>query len=96
MNQSIPFSYLTIQVSVNDGNPHKVELYTDVTGEWLISGSAQPQSDQLFQWETIAGDAVNHRFWLQNQTQFLEVNGRARYGNVMYSTKQVGVPSCVT
>jgi len=83
VNQSIPFSYLSVEVVSNDGKPHKVQLYTDISGEWLA------QSDQAFAWETVTGSTVNHRFWLQNQTQATEVNGRLRDGYVMYSTKQV-------
>ena len=83
MNQSIPFSYLAVELASNDGNPHQVELYTDITGEFLS------QSDQLFEWGIATGNTVSHQFSLQNQTQFLEVNGRLRYGSVMYSTTQV-------
>jgi len=83
VNQSIPFSFLSVEVSANDGQPHRVQLYTDVSGEWLA------QSDQDFVWETIAGGTINHRFWLKNQTQLTEVSGRIRDGSVIYSTKQV-------
>ena len=83
VNQSIPFSFLSVEVSANDGQPHQVQLYTDVTGEWLA------QSDQAFEWETIASGTINYRFWLQNQTQFTEVSGRIRDGSVVYATKQV-------
>lgn len=91
VNQSIPFSYLTVEAASSDGSSHTVQVYTDVTGEWLVPGSLQ-ESDQLFQWQAVAGDTINYQFSLQNQTQFLQVNGRARYGSVMYSTKKV-VPS---
>lgn len=88
VNQSIPFSYLAVDVAPNDGSSHSVQLYTDVSGEWLVPGNLPPES-QLFLWETTIGDTVNHQFLLQNQTQFLEVDGRVRYGNVTYSTKKV-------
>lgn len=88
VNQSIPFSYLTVEVAANDGNSHAVQLYTDVTGEWLVPGNL-PESDQLFQWQTTVGDTIHHQFSLQNQTQFLEVDGRVRYGNITYSTQKV-------
>jgi hypothetical protein len=42
VNQSIPFSYLSVEVVANDGKPHQVQLYNDVSGEWLA------QNDQLF------------------------------------------------
>ncbi|KAF9791272.1 hypothetical protein BJ322DRAFT_439174 [Thelephora terrestris] len=83
VNQSIPLSYLGVEVASNDGNPHQVELFTDIDGEWL----AQP--DQFVQWNTTVGDVVTHQFSLQNQTQFGEVNGRLRYGSIVYSTEQV-------
>jgi len=83
VNQSIPFSFLSVQVSTNDGQPHKVQLYTDISGEWLA------QSDQDFVWEAIAGGTINHRFWLKDQTPVTEVGGRIRDGSVIYSTKQV-------
>ncbi|KAF9782928.1 hypothetical protein BJ322DRAFT_182840 [Thelephora terrestris] len=88
VNQSSPFSFLSVEVAANDGNSHSVWLYTDVTGEWLIR-SNEPESDQLFEWETTPGTTVSHQFSLQKQTPFLEVNGRPRYGSVVYSTKQV-------
>ncbi|KAF9780602.1 hypothetical protein BJ322DRAFT_1164970 [Thelephora terrestris] len=75
-------SYLGVKVASNDGNPRQVELFTDIDGEWL----AQP--DQLVQWSTTVGDVVTHQFLPQNQTQFGEVNGRLRYGSVVYSTEQ--------
>jgi hypothetical protein len=38
VKQSIPFSYLSISAQSTDGNAHDVQLYTDISGEWL-SGS---------------------------------------------------------
>ncbi len=29
--QSLPFSYVDVLVSSSDGNPHEVQLYTDIT-----------------------------------------------------------------
>ena len=83
MNQSIPLSYLGVEVVSNDGNPHQVQLYTDLDGEWLAQG------DQVVEWEIAVGDTVTQQFSLQNQTQFGAVGGRLRYGNFIYSTKQV-------
>jgi len=83
VNQSIPFSYLSVEVVSNDGRPHEVQLYTGVTGKWLT------QSNQASAWETVTGKTVNHRFWLQNQTQLIDVDSRLRDGFAMYSTKRV-------
>ena len=60
-----------------------------MTGEWLIPDYIQPENDQLFEWAAATGDTANHQFYPQSQTQFLDVNGRVRYGAVMYPTKQV-------
>ena len=80
----MPFSFLSVEVSANDGSPHQVQLYTDVSGEWLA------QSDQSFEWQTSTNaSTVQHQFSLQNQTQFTEVGGRLRYGSVIYATQQV-------
>lgn len=83
VNQSIPFSFLSVEVSANDGLPHQVQLYTDVSAPWL------GDNNQDFAGETITGETVSHRFWLKNQTQLAEVNGTIGYGSVIYSTKQV-------
>ena len=83
MNQSIPLSYLSVEVVSNDGNAHQVRIYTDIDGEWLA------QDDQLIEWEAAVGDTVTLQFSLQNQTLFGAVDGRLRYGNIVYSTKQV-------
>lgn len=32
--QSLPFSYMNVEVFSMDGHPHSVQLYTDVSGEW--------------------------------------------------------------
>ena len=83
MAQSIPFSFLSVEVSANDDQPHRVRIYTDISGEWLA------QRNQEFVWETTTGGTINHRFWLKNQAQLTETNGRIRDGAVIYSTKQV-------
>ena len=74
-----------MEVAANDGMPHKVHLYTDVSGEWLA------ESDLPFQWETSVGGTITHNFWLQNTGQRTEVNGRIRDGSVMYATKQASL-----
>lgn len=86
MNQSIPFSFLTVEVAANDGNPHQVQHYTDISKDWVY-GYLQPE------WGVnITGGTVSHQFSFPNQSQFLEVDGRVTYGSGMYSTKQVRPP----
>ena len=87
MNQSIPFSFLSVEVSANDGQPHQVHPFTRVAGDWV--GQAAEGADEDLIWEITTGGIINHRFWLKNQTQLIEVGGRIRDGSAIYSTKQV-------
>ncbi|KAK0239510.1 hypothetical protein EDD85DRAFT_452362 [Armillaria nabsnona] len=48
--QSLPFSYVYIDVESNDGQEHLVQLYSDISAEW-ISGD----SESLTDWSTDKG-----------------------------------------
>ncbi|KIY63177.1 hypothetical protein CYLTODRAFT_494112 [Cylindrobasidium torrendii FP15055 ss-10] len=39
--QSFPFMYMYYDVSTTDGRAHSVQVFTDVTGEWLAADSAK-------------------------------------------------------
>ncbi|KAH6905884.1 hypothetical protein BKA70DRAFT_1564642 [Coprinopsis sp. MPI-PUGE-AT-0042] len=38
---SFPFSYLSIDIISQDGRDHEVQVYTDVTGEWVAPNSTE-------------------------------------------------------
>ena len=88
VNQSIPFSFLSVEVSANDGGPHQVQLLTSVSGDWVSQAELWDDRED-FVHETTTGRAINHRVWFKNQTQLTGVNRVIRYGSVIYSTKQV-------
>lgn len=66
LNLSVPFSYMAVQVVPNDGKSHTVQVYSDITAEW-VSGS----DSALVNWTTTThGAAVIHKAQLQQQTLF--------------------------
>ena len=38
MNQSLPFSYLSVNITSTDAESHSVQLYSDITGGGLHVG----------------------------------------------------------
>ncbi|KAK7685140.1 hypothetical protein QCA50_011503 [Cerrena zonata] len=57
IRQSIPFAYIALNVSFVDGAQHHVQVYMDISGEWL---AATPL--ELMTWSTnIVGSASFHQ-----------------------------------
>ncbi|EMD33464.1 hypothetical protein CERSUDRAFT_118047 [Gelatoporia subvermispora B] len=79
IQQSLPFSYVSLEVVSTDGAPHNVEAYADINGAWL-SGDGSSE----IQWSTVVGDdIVYHEISLASPTPFQEINQQANDG-VMY------------
>ncbi|KAJ8095401.1 hypothetical protein PM082_023171 [Marasmius tenuissimus] len=55
--QSLPFVYLAIDVGSTDGQPHNVQLYSHVTGEWI---SGDPTSTMI--WNTTTSDSTMYHY----------------------------------
>ncbi|CCM03143.1 uncharacterized protein FIBRA_05265 [Fibroporia radiculosa] len=82
LNQSLPFSYLALTATPNDGASHSVQVYTDISAEW-VSGS-----DSLtVNWTTTVGDVITHQVQLENQALFGEVNDQIQQGPGYHSTR---------
>ncbi|EPQ55448.1 DUF1793-domain-containing protein [Gloeophyllum trabeum ATCC 11539] len=84
VNQSFPFSYLALSAAPNDGKPHTVQVYTDITGEWLTSNASL-----VANWSTSAGASAGvwtHEVQLAQQEVYGEVKDRVQYGSAYYST----------
>ncbi|KAJ7498791.1 DUF1793-domain-containing protein [Mycena latifolia] len=80
--QSFPFSYMALSAAATDGNSHTVQLYSDITAEWVAGDNSLPVN-----WTTSAGDeTLVHQIQLRNQTVFAETNDRILHGSVFYST----------
>ncbi|KAG9200530.1 hypothetical protein G6514_006872 [Epicoccum nigrum] len=80
--QSLIFSYMNIEVSSLDGEEHEVQIYTDVSAEW-VSGDVAVTA----RWDFgSTDDLLYHRVSRQDQQTFSEFNDRAEWGNFYYAT----------
>ncbi len=71
VKQSLPFSYFVLSAAPNDGKSHSVQIYSDISAEW-VSGD-----DSLtVNWTTTTGSVVTHQVQLEQQTLFGEVSDR--------------------
>lgn len=55
----------------NDGQSHSVQVYTDISAEWVTGNVSQ-----IVSWSTSAGDMITHQAQLVDQTPFVEVGDR--------------------
>ncbi|KAI0779898.1 DUF1793-domain-containing protein [Fomes fomentarius] len=85
VNQSFPFSYYAISAASNDGQPHKVQVYADISGEWIAA-----DTNLMMNWtsttSTTTGDILTHELFLANQTPFTEKSQRVYQGSAYHST----------
>ncbi|KAF2997083.1 hypothetical protein E8E13_002957 [Curvularia kusanoi] len=80
--QSLVFSYMNIDVSSIDGEEHDVQIYTDISAEW-VSGDVAVTA----RWDFgLTDDLVYHRVSRLNQQTFSEFNDRAEWGDFYYAT----------
>ncbi|KAF2705838.1 DUF1793-domain-containing protein [Pleomassaria siparia CBS 279.74] len=83
--QSLVFSYLNVEVSSMDGAEHDVQLYTDISAEW-VSGDL----GAVAQWDTnTVDDLAYHQLWKRDQGLFQEIADRAEWGTWYYTTDNV-------
>ncbi|KAK0104462.1 hypothetical protein ONS95_004751 [Cadophora gregata] len=82
--QSLIFSYLDVGVQSLDGSPHDVQLYTDISAEWVAGDHSS-----VAQWEydTTGDDIAYHRVYRQTQLEFSESNDQADWGYWYWATK---------
>ncbi|KAI0744978.1 DUF1793-domain-containing protein [Earliella scabrosa] len=80
--QSFPFSYYALSAASNDGQPHSVQVYADISGEW-VSADTKLQMNWT---STTSGDVLFHELWLADRTNFMEVNNRIYQGSAFHAT----------
>ncbi|KAK7047204.1 hypothetical protein VNI00_006870 [Paramarasmius palmivorus] len=79
--QSLPFSYLSVNVQSLDGQAHDIQLYSDITAHW-VSGDV----DATVQWETTtAGLSVYHQARLQNPRPMSETKNMGDDSTLYYA-----------
>ncbi|KAM5543283.1 hypothetical protein V8D89_003157 [Ganoderma adspersum] len=81
VNQSFPFSYYAVSAVSNDGGAHEVQVYADITAEWITGNRSLTAK-----WATTTGDVLTHQIQLANQTDYVEINNRIQQGSAFHST----------
>ncbi|KAJ5124174.1 uncharacterized protein N7515_007999 [Penicillium bovifimosum] len=80
--QSLVFSYLNVEVSSLDGQQHNVQVYADISAEW-VSGDR----NAIAQWEYGTTDGVAyHKVHRQTQLAYSQNNEQAEWGNWYWAT----------
>lgn len=74
---SLPYSYLDIEVQSADGDDHDVQLYTDISAEW-VSGDHSATAE--WRYGVTKGGVAYHKVWRQQQLAFSEENQQADFG----------------
>ncbi|CDO71295.1 hypothetical protein BN946_scf184908.g52 [Trametes cinnabarina] len=81
VNQSLPLSYYAVSAASNDGKAHSVQLYTDISAEWVTGDNSLTAN-----WTTTTGSVLTHQIQLVSQTQFGEVGDHIQQGSAYHST----------
>ncbi|KAG9236431.1 hypothetical protein BJ875DRAFT_482256 [Amylocarpus encephaloides] len=81
---SLIFSYLEARVTSVDGAGHGVQLYTDISAEWVAGDHGS-----VAQWDygTTSDNVAYHKVYRQTQLEFSETSDQADWGNWYYSTQ---------
>ncbi|EKG18285.1 protein of unknown function DUF1793 [Macrophomina phaseolina MS6] len=91
--QSMPFSFLTVTASGNDGATPSVQIYSDIDDSW----TGQSASTTFTQ--NTAGDTTVYRIRNNNQVTYGELNEMAQWGYAVWGARadshQSGSPSTV-
>ena len=70
VKQSLPFSYLSVTATPNDGGSHTVQIYTDISAEWITGNNSL-----VANWTTTETDSiVIHQTQLVEQQPFTEIS----------------------
>ncbi|EKM54251.1 uncharacterized protein PHACADRAFT_146023 [Phanerochaete carnosa HHB-10118-sp] len=82
VKQSFPFSYVSLTATSNDGQPHAVQVYSDISGEW-VSGNR----GDVMQWQTVPTDTIlYHQVSLEIPEAFSEKANQAEDATTYYAT----------
>ncbi|KIM22747.1 hypothetical protein M408DRAFT_281196 [Serendipita vermifera MAFF 305830] len=81
VRMSLPFSYMSVTATPNDGAQHSVQIYSDLSGEWLsdVTNKNMTWSSQR------TSSIVYHEFTLSDAAPYTVQNGRAEYGKMYHA-----------
>ncbi|CAG2108209.1 unnamed protein product [Medioppia subpectinata] len=82
---SLPASYISMSARSMDHKTHEVQVYLDMTGEWVTS-----DLNQVVEWDVseVKGKSnlINGNFRLKEQKQFQEYQDLAQWGTIKFFT----------
>ncbi|CAG2106283.1 unnamed protein product [Medioppia subpectinata] len=82
---SLPASYISMSARSMDHKTHEVQVYLDMTGEWVTS-----DLNQVVEWDVseVKGktNLINGNIRLKNQKQFQEYQDLAQWGTIKFFT----------
>ncbi|KAI0650359.1 DUF1793-domain-containing protein [Trametes meyenii] len=81
VNQSLPLSYYAVSAASNDGQSHNVQLYTDISAEWVTGDNSLTAN-----WTTTTGSVLTHQVQLASQSEFSEIGDHIQQGSAYHST----------
>ncbi|KAJ7658891.1 hypothetical protein B0H17DRAFT_345172 [Mycena rosella] len=77
---SIPLSYMQVSAASTDGATHSVQIYSDVSAEWVSAVTSWE-----VQWTTTKTDIISHEVHLVSPAKYEEVKDQSQYGSLHYS-----------
>jgi hypothetical protein len=85
LKQSLPFSYMTVTAVSNNGGSHNVQVYSDISAEW-VSGN----NDLTVNWNTTTtNNIITHQTQLTSPSLYSEANDHTQYGSAFYSIENL-------
>ncbi|KXT11063.1 hypothetical protein AC579_8547 [Pseudocercospora musae] len=85
VRHSLPFSYLTVSASANDGKKHPVQIYTDIDSSW--TGHFEEDVDVVWNSTASANSTTVMTLASINGAPFSEVNDMAQWGTAVYCSR---------
>ncbi|KAI0036801.1 hypothetical protein K488DRAFT_81789 [Vararia minispora EC-137] len=80
--QSMPFSYMAVSAAPNDGALHSVQVYSDISAEWVTGDNSLTAN-----WTTTSANGmVLHQVQLASQSQFNEVSDHIQQGSAYFAS----------
>ncbi|KAF8883854.1 hypothetical protein BD779DRAFT_1443529 [Infundibulicybe gibba] len=81
VRQSFPFTYMYLTANANDGANHSVQVYSDITAEWVSGDSGSEVT-----WSTTTSDdLVYHQVQLASPSPMRELNDQAEDATIYYA-----------
>ncbi|KAL7281458.1 hypothetical protein ACG7TL_004773 [Trametes sanguinea] len=83
--QSLPFSYVSFEATALDGQPHSIQVYSDISAGQLFLADICDRSS-LVKWSSQSTSGSRyHEIDLQTPQPFVEINHQAQDGKAYYA-----------